>query len=151
MTTKIIFSLRRFEELSALELQEILKLRQDIFIIEQNCIYPDIDGKDTESYHLCGHTIDGMLVCYSRLLPNGISYPGYASIGRVVCHRDFRKRGYARLLMEESVRQLRQFYPETPIKIGAQTYLKSFYNSLGFKELGQPYIEDGIPHLLMIL
>lgn len=144
------FTCKHFDELSVGELYDILKLRQKVFIVEQTCLYQDIDDKDLSSFHLSGYTEHGKLICYSRLIPEGISYPDYASIGRVVSDPEFRRNGAGKELMHASIKKCEMLFPDKPIKIGAQTYLKAFYESFGFETVGQGYIEDGIPHIIMV-
>jgi Predicted acyltransferase len=147
----IAFTCPYFNDLSAHTLYEILALRSEVFVVEQNCPYQDCDGKDLQSWHLLGRDASGKLVCYTRLLPEGLAYPGYASIGGVVSSPSVRGSGAGKSLMEESVRHCRQLFGDTPIKIGAQTYLLRFYESFGFRSTGEEYLEDGIPHTKMIL
>lgn len=111
--------------------------------------FSDMDGKDQQSYHVLGYN-EETLVVYSRLLPAGVSYQE-ASIGRVVSHQRYRKHGYGRLLMEYSIQQCHQLFGAVPIRIGAQLYLKNFYKSFGFVQISSGYLEDGIPHIEMIL
>lgn len=147
----ISFSCLPFAELSPYALYEILALRQEVFVVEQNCPYQDCDGKDLPSWHLMGRDESGKLLCYTRLLPKGISYEQYVSIGRVVSSPSARGTGAGKILMEESIRQCRQLFGNEPIKIGAQTYLLRFYEGFGFRSTGEEYLEDGIPHTSMIL
>jgi ElaA protein len=151
MVSVLNFSFLPFDRLSLTQLYDIIKLRQEIFVVEQICPYLDADGKDLESIHVIGEHRDNILVCYARILPPGLSYPEYASIGRVICHQDFRKMGYGMSLMKSAIAKTKELYPDSSIKIGAQTYLKAFYESLGFTDIGEPYIEDGIPHMIMVL
>ena len=151
MTTDISFTCKPFDQLSVNELYEILRLRQEIFVVEQNCPYQDADGKDYDSYHLIGRSEDGTLCCYTRLIPEGVSYDNFVSIGRVINSAAVRGKGYGKLLMMESIRLVKEQFPGYPIKIGAQAYLKTFYESLGFQDLNEPYLEDGIPHLIMVM
>lgn len=147
----ITFSCEPFDRLSPYILYEILALRQEVFVVEQNCPYQDCDGKDLPSWHLTGRDENGKLVCYTRLLPEGVAYPGYVSIGRVVSSPSVRGLGTGKTLMENSLQMCRQLFGNQPIKIGAQTYLLKFYESFGFKSTGEEYLEDGIPHTKMIL
>ncbi len=140
-----------FNELSVYELYEIMALRQQVFIIEQNCPYLDADSKDLKAMHLMGRDTEGALVAYTRLLPTGVSYPDYASIGRVVSSHKVRGKGIGKELMQESIKWMHTFFPNEPVKIGAQTYLLAFYTSLGFVSTGEDYLEDNIPHTVMIL
>ncbi len=147
----IQFTCVPFESLSNTELYEILALRQEVFVVEQNCPYQDCDGKDLASWHLSGRDSTGKLVCYTRLLPKGIAYEHYVSIGRVVSSPAARGTGACKILMEESIRRCQQLFGNQAIKIGAQSYLLKFYESFGFESTGEEYLEDGIPHTKMIL
>lgn len=140
---------KKFDELSAAELYSIMQLRNEVFVVEQNCVYQDADNKDQLSMHLCGW--DGTkLVAYTRIIPQGISY-SEASIGRVVTSPAYRNTGAGRQLMKESISRCFSQYNCTAIKIGAQVYLTAFYQSLGFIPCSSEYLEDGIPHIEMIL
>lgn len=146
---KIEFVVKSFEELSTIELYKILKLRSEIFIIEQNCVYQDIDDKDLKCHHLMC-LVDGNLAGYTRIVPPGLTYED-ASIGRVVTGSGYRGLGLGKQLMEHSIKGCKEILKESKIRISAQFYLLKFYNSLGFKEVGSPYDEDGIPHIEMFL
>jgi len=137
-----------FSELTTTELYSIMRLRQEVFIVEQNCPYLDADGKDLKSYHLMGYANDE-LVAYSRIVKPGVSYEE-VSIGRVVSSTKHRGQAYGRQLMAESIAQIEKLYGKAPIRIGAQQYLQSFYESFGFVREGEPYMEDGIPHIIMV-
>lgn len=145
------FSCLPFDELTPRLLYEILALRQEVFVVEQNCPYQDCDGKDLNSFHLMGRNESGKLVCYTRLLPVGLAYEGYCSIGRVVSSPSARGTGAGKTLMEKSIATCRQLFGNQPIKIGAQSYLLKFYESFGFVSTGEEYLEDGIPHTKMVL
>ncbi len=140
-----------FNKLTVNELYDIMALRQKVFIIEQNCPYLDADGKDLFGMHLMGRDTEGELVAYTRLLPTGVSYPDYASIGRVVSSDKVRGKGVGKQLMHQSIQMMHKLFPNEPVKIGAQTYLLAFYTSLGFVSTGENYLEDDIPHTTMIL
>lgn len=144
------FELLSFRELTVTTLYEILNLRNEVFVVEQNCVYLDTDGKDLYAKHILLKNEDGKLIGYSRILPIAVSYDNYVSIGRVVTSASVRGSGAGRLLMQESVRLCENIFPSTAIKIEAQSYLISFYESFGFKTLGEDYILDGIPHREMI-
>lgn len=145
----IQWSLNPFQELALVELYEILQLRNDVFVVEQHCNYQDIDGKDRLSMHLQGR-IDGILVAYVRILPPGVSYDE-PSIGRVLNARSVRGKGVGQSLMRKAIAETIALHGKTPIKIGAQLYLKRFYESFGFIQCSESYLEDEIPHIKMIL
>jgi ElaA protein len=147
----IKFTCVPFNQLTVYELYDIMVLRQLIFAVEQNCPYLDADGKDLDAWHLMGRDTEGTLVAYTRLLPIGISYPDYASIGRVVNSDKVRGQGVGKLLMQESIAKMAELFPNQPVKIGAQSYLLKFYTALGFVSMGEEYLEDNIPHTIMIL
>lgn len=144
-----IWILKKFEELSVAELYEILKLRSEVFVVEQNCVFLDMDDKDQRSLHLMG-LHENKLVAYTRLVPAGVSYE-YPSIGRVVTSPTARQNGFGKLLMEKSIQECRNIFSNTTIKIGAQLYLKKFYESFGFIQSSDTYLEDGIEHIEMLL
>ncbi len=143
------FILKHFNDLTVQELYDLLQLREEVFQIEQNCIYKDIDDKDQKCCHLLLYK-ENELVAYCRLMPNGISYDMYSSIGRVVSKTKYRKEGFGRLLMQESIAQIEHLFPTVPIKISAQLYLQKFYESFGFIVVGEWYMEDEIPHIAMV-
>lgn len=140
---------KSFNELSVDALYAILKLRNEVFIVEQNCVYQDLDDKDRHSFHLSGYE-GNTLVAYCRILPPGLAFP-QASIGRVVTNPQFRKTGAGRILMLKAIDRTLSQFGVSEIKIGAQLYLFSFYSSLGFNQSGPEYLEDGIPHVEMLL
>ena len=127
-----------------------MALRQEVFVVEQNCPYLDADGKDEQAWHLMGFNENNNLIAYTRILPKGISYKKYPSIGRVVTSPSARGSGIGRVLMNESLKQMEQLFPQQDIKISAQCYLDKFYISLGFEIVGDEYLEDNIPHYPMI-
>jgi len=144
------FTCRFFTALSLQELYLIWKLRNQVFIVEQHCPYLDADDKDLAAYHLMGFTASGTeLVAYTRLLAPGISY-SEMSIGRVVVHPAYRKLGIGKKLMQKSIATIQAIYGRGPIRIGAQLYLRSFYESLGFEVCSDIYLEDDIPHVQML-
>ena len=142
--------IKKFDELSSKELYAIMQLRNEVFVVEQNCVYQDADNKDQSSYHLMGLQEDRKLIAYTRLLPPGLAYIE-PSIGRVVTSPAARRSGTGRELMKKSIEQVHQLYGNTPIKIGAQLYLLSFYTSLGFQQTSGIYLEDNIEHVEMVL
>lgn len=142
------FKIKKYEFLSRDELYAILRLRAEVFVVEQDCVYQDVDHKDQSAIHVVGY-LEDVLVAYTRCFEPG-HYFDLASIGRVVVREEYRKQRYGYDLMEESIEAVRHYFNETTIKISAQTYLKKFYNNLGFQEIGEKYLEDGIPHVGMI-
>ena len=142
------WSCKKFPDLSADELYAILRLRNEVFIVEQNCPYQDLDNKDQGSHHLMGWK-NSKLLAYTRLLPPGLAYP-QTSIGRVVTSPSARLTGLGRELMKVSIEQCKKLFGDGPIRIGAQLYLKSFYASFDFSPSSDTYLEDGIPHIEMI-
>lgn len=146
----IKYSCKSFSDLTLTELYEILQLRQVVFIVEQDCPYLDCDGKDQQSHHVQAYLND-KLVAYTRLLPKGISYPNFSSIGRVVTHPDYRSTGLGKHLMEQSLYYMKSLMPSDTIKISSQCYAISFYEKFGFTAVGDEYLEDDIPHKAMIL
>jgi len=141
---------KRFETLTVVELYALLKLRSEVFVVEQNCVFLDLDDHDQNAEHLLMHDAQGGLVGYSRLLPPGEKYPE-ASIGRVVVSPRVRATGAGRRLMAESVRGARARYPGQPNLIWAQYHLERFYGSFGFVTETEPELEDGILHVKMRL
>jgi len=142
------WTLKKFEDLTPYELYAILRLRTEIFVVEQNCVFQDMDNKDQPAYHLMGWK-NNTLIAYTRLIPPHLSYEE-PSIGRVVTSAAARGGGIGRILMEKSIEEITRLYGKTPIKLGAQLYLKNFYESLGFMQSGDVYDEDGIDHIEMI-
>ena len=140
---------RSFEELSNNEVYAVLRLRSEIFVVEQSCVFLDADNKDQLSHHLMGWNHD-QLAAYTRLVPPGLIYPE-PSIGRVVTAITVRGSGIGRQLMTQSINECRRLFGHQTIRIGAQVYLLDFYSSLGFVPTGGIYPEDGIPHIQMLL
>jgi len=142
-----MFKIKTFEELTTKELYNILALRAEIFVVEQECVYNDVDGKDLKSIHIWLEDT-GIITAYVRIVDAGVSYEE-SSIGRVIVNKDYRGRGLAKKIFSEGIRYITQVKVEDKITIGAQEYLKDFYGSFGFKRISDTYIEDGIPHLDM--
>lgn len=140
--------LKTFNELTIEEFHDILQLRINVFVVEQDCPYPELDNLDKKAFHFFGLTDENKVVAYTRIFKPG-DYYQQAAIGRVVVHQNHRKDGLGYELMNNSIRQVKDLFDTTEIKIGAQTYLKRFYESLGFRKIGTDYIEDGIPHIYM--
>lgn len=141
------WNIKSFESLSVHELYAILRLRSEIFVVEQNCVYLDLDGKDRKALHLMGE-FEGKIVAYSRLFEPGISFEN-ASIGRVVVDSNFRQKKWGHELMAEAIKQINLKFGQKKITIGAQLYLKNFYESHGFNQTSEMYLEDDIPHIEM--
>lgn len=145
----IDWQLKKLKELSPIKLYNIMQLRAEVFVIEQKCLYQDADGKDAKSFHLTGYDLNDNLVAYARILPAGLSYKE-VSIGRVVVPKKLRKKKVGMNLMMKALDSVYKIYGNVPIRIGAQCYLKSFYEDLGFIPEGKEYIEDNIPHIIMV-
>jgi ElaA protein len=142
------FEFKHFTELSLNELYDILRLRSEIFVVEQNCVYNDLDGLDKVAVHQFLRK-DGEIIAYSRLLKPGTRFPEY-SIGRVVVKQSERGTGLGNEMMEEAKKYIIKVWGATKIKISAQSYLQRFYENLGFEIVTEMYLEDGIPHYGML-
>lgn len=138
----------RFDELGVRQLYELLALRSEVFVVEQHCVFLDIDGLDPLTWHLLGSGDDGALKAYARLIPPGMKAPD-ALIGRVVTAPTARGGGTGRALMAEAVAQCERLWPRHAITLHAQAHLERFYAGFGFVPVGEQYIEDGIPHIEM--
>lgn len=150
MMKDVIWTCKTFNQLTPAELYCILNLRNTVFVVEQQCVYLDTDNRDAAAYHFCGWLHDE-LVAYCRLLPPGLAYPKVASIGRVVTHPAHRRDGYGKIMMTKAIEKTFALFNVTQIKIGAQQYLLNFYTNLGFAISSEPYLEDGIPHVEMLI
>ena len=153
MSNEIVWSCLRFNELSTEDLYRVLQLRAEVFLVEQDCAYQDVDGYDQEALHVMGQLSgadEAQLVSYSRLLPPGTKYDG-ASIGRVITKKSIRGSGVGKALMLSSLAFCRQHWTGKGITISAQAYLQKFYIELGFETVSEPYDEDRIPHIRMQL
>ena len=165
---EITWTCKHFKDLTNEELYEIFHLRMAVFVVEQNCPYQDADGKDLKGWHMMGISPSparpvrrtpfgvgglpkgkGEIVAYARILPAGISYHE-PSIGRVITSASARRTGAGKKLMEKSIEFIKKEFGKAPIRIGAQLYLKKFYESFGFVREGEEYLEDGIPHIIML-
>jgi ElaA protein len=144
---QIQWHLKQFDALTPQELYAALQLRNEVFVVEQNCVFQDADDKDQDSFHLLGYH-QNKLVAYTRLVPPGVIY-SEASIGRVVTSSSVRGTGAGKELMKTSIEKAYELFGVHSIKIGAQLYLKKFYEGFGFEQISGPYIEDGIPHIYM--
>ncbi len=142
--------LKSFNELSNRELYEILTLRVDVFVVEQDCIYHELDGKDLDlqAFHLYALK-DERVACYLRILPPGCNYPDMPSLGRVVIHSDFRGSGIGHELMTRATKVLDDNWPSQTCYISAQSHLQGYYIKHGFSAVGDGYLEDDIPHIGM--
>ncbi|MCF8362176.1 MAG: GNAT family N-acetyltransferase [Prolixibacteraceae bacterium] len=144
----MMVTLKAFDELTNTELYEILQLRSEIFVVEQNCVYNDLDGLDPEAYHLYASE-NGVIIGYVRLSKPGARF-STASIGRVVTLETHRRKGVSTLLMKKAIGHIENEWGENVISLSAQEYLRNFYESLGFKVVSDIYLEDGIPHFEMV-
>ena len=141
------FTVKTFSELTTSELYQILELRSEVFVVEQDCVYLDVDGKDQKALHVFGFK-NNKIVAYTRLFKPR-DYFKTASIGRVVVQQDERKYGYGHELIKASILAIKEEYHVIEITISAQTYLTKFYESHGFEKVGDEYLEDDIPHIEM--
>jgi ElaA protein len=141
------FIIKSFQELTIDELYQILQLRSEVFVVEQDCVYQDLDFKDQKALHILGIK-NNKIIAYTRIFKPG-DYFKNASIGRVVVQKHERKFGYGHHLMEASIQAIKDNFKALVITISAQVYLINFYNTLGFKQIGEEYLEDGIPHIRM--
>lgn len=144
-----VFDWLPFDRLSGREVHDVLQLRSRVFVVEQRCVFLEPDGLDPQCWQGLGRDEAGTLVATARLVPPGLKYEEPA-IGRVVTSPEVRRSGAGRTLMLSAIQQTQRLWPGQPIRLGAQRYLEKFYGSLGFKPIGEPYDEDGIPHLEMI-
>jgi ElaA protein len=157
----IAWKLARFDDLDARDVHDMLQARSAVFVVEQYCVFLDVDGADPECWHLLGRSGhspslgrgqgegQGPLLAYCRLVPPGVKFPE-ASIGRVITTEAGRGRGLGRELMARAVGHARELWPGQPLRIGAQMYLERFYGSFGFARCSEPYDEDGIMHIEML-
>jgi ElaA protein len=141
------WKIKRFDALTTTELYSLLRLRSEVFIVEQNCVYQDIDDKDKKALHLIGE-YDGKIVAYSRLFKSG-DYFENASIGRVVIDANYRDKKWGHEMMQNAIAGIETHFRETKITISAQLYLQKFYESNGFVKTSEMYLEDDIPHIEM--
>jgi ElaA protein len=139
---------RAFSELSTDDLYDLIKLREEAFVVEQKCIYLECDGWDRKAMHLLGYE-SGRLAAYMRAFPAGLRYPEMC-LGRVVVRNDARGQGVGRKLLAEGLRQMRQAWGWGPVRISAQSHLLRFYQDFGFVPEGEEYLDDGIPHRYMV-
>lgn len=144
----VFWKCKRFDELSPHELYSIIRLRNEVFVVEQNCVFQDADDKDQRCYHLVGYS-ENKLAAYARLVPAGITFP-QISIGRVITSANVRRSGLGKELMAQAIEYAYRLFGKQPIQIGAQLYLRNFYASFGFVQVGEVYDEDGIDHVHMV-
>ena len=138
---------KTFQELTTKELYDLLQLRTEVFVVEQDCVYQDLDGKDQKALHVIGKK-DDKIIAYTRVFKPG-DYFKEASIGRVVVSKDEREHKYGYDIMKASIKAIKDHFKVDEITISAQKYLKEFYQSHNFKQVGEEYLEDGIPHIRM--
>ncbi|WP_228445430.1 GNAT family N-acetyltransferase [Thalassotalea sp. HSM 43] len=151
MSKTMYWQAKTFQQLSINELYDALKLRVDIFVVEQECFYPELDDADRhpQTLHLLGYD-DDTLACYLRILAKGVSYDDYVSIGRVATAESHRGSGLGKEMMVQALDLCQQHFAGQDIKISAQQYLETFYQDLGFATVSEMYLEDGIPHIGML-
>lgn len=144
----ITYNIKEYNQLNLNQLYDLLQLRSEVFVVEQNCVYQDLDRKDEKALHVLGY-VDKELVAYTRLFKPG-DYFDEASIGRVVVKSNYRNFGYGYDIMNTSIDTVKHYYKTSNIRISAQCYLKQFYSNLEFRVEGKEYLEDGIPHINML-
>ena len=144
----IEWTYKDFKKLTPFELYDLLRLRSEVFVVEQNCVFLDLDNIDLDCFHLLGYHLN-KLIAYARIVPAGRVYKE-ASIGRVVTSSYVRKKGAGKQLMQQSIDNLYNSFGKVSIKIGAQFYLKNFYQSFHFTQISEIYLEDGIEHIYMM-
>ena len=143
-----MWNVQKFEELTVKQLYTYLQLRVNVFIVEQQCPYPELDGYDEEAFHLT-YIENEKLLAYARILPEGVKY-NRVSIGRVIVDQEVRGRGIAKELMKQSLSFIQQNWPQKEVQLQAQTHLRDFYGAFGFEAVSDDYDEDGIPHVDMV-
>ena len=148
---KLVWEVKTFQQLQSTQLFDFLQLRVDVFVVEQQCAYPELDKYDRhpETRHLSGRNDGGRLLAYARLLPPGLRYPE-VNLGRFVVEKDSRKQGVGHQLLKTALQEISLCWPQTSIKISAQDYLQNFYSQYGFIRVSEVYLEDGIPHVEMV-
>lgn len=139
----------KYQDLSQERLYEILKLRLEVFVVEQKCAYQDLDNKDEKALHLVGEE-NNKIIAYTRIFRKGDFFKN-SSIGRVLVKKEYRNKDYGRIIMRRSIEKLKEDPKEEKIELSAQKYLLKFYSELGFEKKGEEYLEDNIPHVKMIL
>ncbi|MDT0602463.1 GNAT family N-acetyltransferase [Thalassotalea castellviae] len=151
MSTSHHWQVKTFKQLTLDELYDALKLRIDVFVVEQTCFYPDLDNLDRhpETRHIFLYSDQGEMIAYSRVLAKGVSYQTHPAIGRVIIAEQARGNGIAHQLIEKSLDVCAEFFPKQGVKISAQEHLEQFYNRHGFNKCSEMYLEDGIAHISM--
>jgi|TARA_B110000444_G_scaffold33767_1_gene29160 ElaA protein len=139
----------KYQDLGQERLYEILKLRLEVFVVEQKCAYQDLDNKDEKALHLVGEE-NNKIIAYTRIFRKGDFFKN-SSIGRVLVKKEYRNKDYGRIIMRRSIEKLKEDPKEEKIELSAQKYLLKFYSELGFEKKGEEYLEDNIPHVKMIL
>ena len=150
MDDKLIWQIKHYSELSLNDFHDLIALRIKVFVVEQNCPYQELDGKDKKAFHLIGKSVEGETLGTLRILPLGVSY-SEASIGRVVIDEKVRGQKLGHLMMKKALTFIENKFEENNVRISGQKYLKKFYEDLNFVDVGKEYLEDGIPHLEMVL
>lgn len=149
MINKVNWSAQHFVDLNLRSFHDLLQLRINVFVVEQTCPYPELDGKDTKSFHIVGKDGDGHTLATCRVIPAGISYKE-VSFGRFAVDKDFRDKDLGHKMMQYTLEFIENEMGKVPIRISAQTYLENFYGKYGFNMVGEPYLEDDIPHIEML-
>lgn len=149
MLDSVKWTLAPYEALSLDDLYDLIQARIEVFVVEQDCPYQDVDGRDRQSLHLFARGLNGDVLAYARITHPGVRFDE-PSIGRVITTQAGRGQGFGRALMVRAVEAIESQYPQSPIRISAQQYLEAFYASLGFQTVSEPYLEDDIPHLEML-
>lgn len=145
----IKYYIKKYNELTINEFHDLLALRINVFVVEQNCPYSELDGKDKKAIHVFGVDDKNKIVAVARILPKGVSYKEF-SIGRVATHQLVRQQNKGIELMQQCMAYIKRNYPTENVRISAQSHLEKFYNKFGFKSTGKTYLEDNIPHTEML-
>ena len=145
----IHYQIKRFDQLTTIELHNLLRLRIDVFVVEQECFYPELDGRDPECLHVLGKDREHGIVAYTRILPAGLLYKE-VSFGRVAVAQSHRGQGFGHSLLTKTLAAIEKQYGKVSIRISAQLYLTNYYQQYGFERQGEGYLEDGIPHVEML-
>ena len=148
-SSEIVWTWHHFEQLSNHQLYDLLKIRQDVFIVEQQCIYPDIDGLDVNCLHLVGYDKE-QLVAYLRLIPADFHHSGNIALGRIISLASMRGLGIGKMMMQQTMTYITEHFPSQPVQLSAQFHLLNFYQNYGFSSISEPYDEDGIRHIDML-